>query len=208
MLIVKLKVHLSLCFCFFKIKDQNIFFLDYICLETMILTFFEWNVIQPTVVTFIELYIDAIISEEDFFAHCSQVTDGILYKDFKSMKLAATTIILQYLNTTLLNVHLCHVTPSKLAAAIVAATRCILVLNPVWSPTLVKITGYALDKLEPLISVLFSIKNADESKVVEDKEKSKSTPDSGYISSKDADTDDEQDSSEDQIDDLAKRFKT
>lgn len=169
----------------------------------MVLEFLNWNVMQPTVVTYIELYIDAIISKEDFHLYSSHVTDGIMFKDLKAMKSAATTIVFEFLNLTLSNLESSMECPSQLAASIVAATRYSLALDPVWPLNMTRITGYQLAILKKLVSRLFRLKNMEDGGI-EVKDKRKNTPDSGYISSKDCSDEGE----DDEMSDLTKRFKT
>lgn len=162
---------------------------------------------QPTAVTYIELYFDAIISNEDFLAYNSHVTDGVMFKSLKAMKHAAKTMIFGFLNLTLSNLQISMECPSLLAASITAATRYILVLDPVWPANLTRITGYQLDQLENLVAQLFHLKTVeDENNEVKDKRKN--TPDSGYISSKESDTDCEMEDEDDETTESAKRCKT
>lgn len=170
----------------------------------MILQFFDWNIMQPTAVTYIELYINAIISKEEFLMYNSQVTDGVMFTNLKAMKSAAITIALEFLDLSLTNTQIAVSSPSLLAASIVAATRYTLALDPAWPPNMSSITGYELDMLENLISQLFGIKSmGDVSPDVADKRKN--TPDSGYLSSKETDTEDENDETHDLT---LKRFKS
>lgn len=163
---------------------------------------FDWDVMQPTAVTFIELYMDAVVSQEDFLVYNTHVTDGIMFKDLKAMKSTATTITFEFLNISLANLRMSLECPSKLAASIVAATRYSISLDPIWTPNMTRITGYQLVTLEDLISQLFRLKNVDtDSPDVANKQKN--TPDSGYMSSKETDTEDENDQKS-----CTKRFKS
>ncbi|XP_063708396.1 cyclin-J [Culicoides brevitarsis] len=172
---------------------------DYISLEMMVLTFFEWNVMQPTAVTFLELYLDAVISQEDFERYTSQVTDGVLYANHKAMKTAATSMIFKFLDLTLTDVQLSVECPSQLAAAIVATTRFSMLLDPVWPPNIERITGYPMSVLDQFVSRLFRLQEEATGDDEEERDKRKDTPESGYMSCKEDTTDTEEEEEEEEI---------
>lgn len=155
---------------------------DCINLETMILRFFEWDLIIPTVMNFIEIYIETIITEADYQYHKKFVaTIDRTYKNLAELKRDVAPIVFEFLDLILYKIKLLQEIPSRLAASIIAATRYVLYLEPVWSDNLVLITGYELSQLEDLTSELLRTRRKTIDPNSQEKRKAK-TPDSGYIS--------------------------
>uniref|UniRef100_A0A336MDC2 CSON013889 protein n=1 Tax=Culicoides sonorensis TaxID=179676 RepID=A0A336MDC2_CULSO len=178
---------------------------DYISLEALVLNFFNNHIIHPTVATFLEIYIDAIISEDDYKYYNTHVSETT-FKDFKSMKIAVTKTLFEFSNITLSCKSMSHERPSYVAASIVCATRQAYSLEPIWNTNILYMTGYRYTDLDELILRLLKYKKGENDEV---NDKRKSTPESGYISFNDStSSDDDEIEDEEDMGDVAKRLKT
>ncbi|KAJ8965622.1 hypothetical protein NQ314_004014, partial [Rhamnusium bicolor] len=119
---------------------------DYKDLELVILQFFHWYIMFPTAAHYTHYYMQAIISSDDL----KDKKEGL-----RTLFYNLHDAIASYLDQVIDNIHYmqCY-TPSKLAAAIIAASRLEVGLSS-WTKQLENLTDYNKEDIqEPLILMI------------------------------------------------------
>lgn len=117
-------------------------------LEFGIFATLEFNVIRPTCVTFINFLQPIIVTELDYMKSNSS------YGSFANMKLEARDYAYQLLEFVILDVNFFNVTPSKVAAAIIATIRTWLKIPHVWNEEMELNTRYTFIEIRRLVAYL------------------------------------------------------
>ncbi|XP_019872747.2 cyclin-J [Aethina tumida] len=123
---------------------------DYKELEIIILKFFHWYIMFPTAAHYVHYYIQGIISSDDLKSNTS----------LRSLFYDLHDNITTYLDYVVDNIHYmqCY-TPSKLAAAIICASRLEVGLNG-WTNQLKNLTDYTPDDFQDPLITLMTKKNS------------------------------------------------
>lgn len=121
-------------------------------LEFLIFESIEFNTVRPTVVTFLNILQNIIVSDEDTSdIEMSDEDDLITLGDLRTK---ANEYIIQYLDVVIADTDFFNLLPSQIAAAIIGATRKNLNIQNYWNPKIVFFTRYEIDEILPLINVL------------------------------------------------------
>lgn len=180
---------------------------DFAVVERMILKFFNFELNTPTAATFLEMYIEAAISQDDVDANCdvavSSTNGQVSYTSVADIKSKLSIEVFTFLNLSLSNTKLSSYRPSLLAAAILAAARNWLKSEldlSLWPLTMRQLTYYSVDEVRALMVDLTQVRSAQRQPT--SNEKRKNTPESGYISDP---HDSDSDSSDDETANEAKK---
>lgn len=152
-------------------------------LERLILVYFEFRLVIPTATSFFDYFIEAIAVETEYLSarFCS----------FFTMKRELADLALDYLDLTLANRYMVQETPSKIAAACMAAARSSLEMNEVWPMRLADMTEWSMDKIDVWVQQLQVARNQSNKLVASDIKFQTptfrtvgtfETPESGYVS--------------------------
>lgn len=120
----------------------------YCKLEFLIFESIQFNAIRPTAVTFINVFQHIVVTEADL---TDIQTDGMT---LGNLRITASEYINQLQNIILLDIDICILPPSFVAASIIAATRQLLSIENYWNEDLAHLTCYKADELQQLIHVL------------------------------------------------------
>ncbi|CAO1415275.1 unnamed protein product [Diamesa serratosioi] len=124
------------------------FSLLYLQLEFIVFRTMEFNVISPTVCTFLDIFSNIVVTNVDFeqlkSLGCQEFTS------YGDLKLEASRLILQFEDICLGNLEFINIKPSLIAASVIASTRKILKL-PTWSSQLATMTRYEQNDLRDAI---------------------------------------------------------
>lgn len=157
--------------------DQHYPTFDYIQLERMQFRFFEFQLIIPTAVTFIEYYIEGISDDQDF--ELSKMNETPVVGPFNSqlhMKRDMADLAFEFVDLILADVRLVQETPSKVAAACLAAARHLCRFCFIWSSRLALLTRYTLADINANMTKLLALR-------AELVDRQQHLSDSGYLSS-------------------------
>lgn len=157
--------------------DQQYPPFDYIQLERMLFRFFEFQLIIPTAATFIEYYIEGIADAKDYELATSIATAGPFNSQLH-MKRDMAELAFEFADLILSDVLLVQETPSKMAAACLAASRQTFKFCFIWSCRLIKLTRYSLVEIDECMSRLLTLR----AEFIE-RQMSSQLNDSGYVSS-------------------------
>jgi len=105
------------------------------CLETLILSYFEWNVFIPTAHSFVELLMpNGINPLEDSVSLDGKSPPELMPPDFieKNLKSRFLYFVKVFQDIALQDVNMVEVRPSVLAASIIYASRRVVGLFPIW----------------------------------------------------------------------------
>lgn len=120
----------------------------YCKLEFLIFESILFNAIRPTAVTFINVFQHIVVTEADLK---DIKTDGMTWGN---LHITANEYITQLQDIILLDIDICILPPSFVAASIIAATRKLLSIGSYWNEDLANLTCYKADELEQLMYVL------------------------------------------------------
>ncbi|KAH8296683.1 hypothetical protein KR054_009764, partial [Drosophila jambulina] len=129
---------------------------EYKVVERKILFFFNFEMIRPTTVSFVELFSCTFLTRTDYQDYIRMLDDYEMnqqmvpyqrYESFEEMLVPLAQLLLRLSNCTLSITAFGNVAPSLLAAACIASVR---QLNGVkrWSQYLVNLTTYTEDQVE------------------------------------------------------------
>lgn len=125
---------------------------DFIAMEVIILTFFDWHITVPTASTFLDIFALTSFNEEDYNAMPKDLaTEQTSVERFARSINETSDLILKH---TLRRLNLCQLRPSLLAACCVAAGRLNIKSMPVWNDRLVSVTGYNYYQLHSICQLL------------------------------------------------------
>lgn len=154
--------------------DQQYPPFDFIQLERMQFRFFEFQLIIPTAVTFVEYYIEGIADAQDY--ELSKLNVAGPFNSQLHMKRDMADLAFEFVDLILTDVRLVQETPSKVAAACLAAARQLCRFCFIWSSRLAQLTRYSLIDIDANMTRLLALR-AD---FVDQQQK---LSDSGYLSS-------------------------
>lgn len=165
----------------------------YCKLEFLIFESLHFKTIRPTVVSFINIFQNLIVTEEDVADQKNDTNDEeAVRKAFGSLRLMANDHLKQFLSLIIQDIHFFNSLPSQLAAAIIGATRKLLKIRNYWNIALEDITRYStedirltvLDLIEKRNEIIYRKSDHDNADIHKD---------SGYMSPNSAsETDDEE----------------
>eukprot|EP00088_Acartia_fossae_P034896 TRINITY_DN3586_c0_g1_i10.p1 TRINITY_DN3586_c0_g1~~TRINITY_DN3586_c0_g1_i10.p1 ORF type:complete len:290 (+),score=61.90 TRINITY_DN3586_c0_g1_i10:40-909(+) len=139
---------------------------DFKALEYLMLKYFKWKLGLPTACHFAEIWLAHAISPTD--SH----NNGPLVS-FREARAYFHQYVKYFLDLSMQDDVFIDVPPSKLAAALLAASRVSFGLTPTWSSNLAYLTGFRFAELQDQIELLLRTFKMDD---MEEKE------DEGYIS--------------------------
>lgn len=154
--------------------DQQYPPFDYIQLERMQFRFFEFQLIIPTAVTFIEYYIEGIADAQDYELAIQKQAGP--FNSQLHMKREMAELAFEFVDLILADVRLVQETPSKVAAACLAAARQLCRFCFIWSSRLANLTRYSLMDIDANMNKLLALRAG-----FVDRQQQLS--DSGYLSS-------------------------
>ena len=111
----------------------------YLQLEFIVFQTMEFNIISPTICTFLDIFSNIVVTNVDFEQLKSLGCQE--YAAYGDLKLEANRLIMQFEDICLGNLEFINIKPSLIAASVIASTRKILKL-PLWSPELITMTRY------------------------------------------------------------------
>lgn len=154
---------------------------DYFSLEAMILRYFDWHIIIPTAATFLEYYVLAVTTENDF-ADVSKDESNLYNFNMRNshdFRLLAIETALEFLDMSLSDTSLSHgYLPSCLACACIAAARTTLKLDHIWPIELEEFTKYKYIDIQLCEMKLLENRRS----LLDEFSNKRKTPDSGYLS--------------------------
>lgn len=119
----------------------------YCKLEFLIFESLEFNTIRPTVVSFINVFQSIVVTSCD-------LDDNIEQKSLGVLRVIANEYLKEFLVLIIQDIEFFNKSPSKIAAAIIGATRKLLHIQHYWNDTLEHLTRYQIDELRPLMMSL------------------------------------------------------
>lgn len=149
---------------------------DYIQLERMQFRFFEFQLIIPTAVTFIEYYIEGIADAQDY--ELAKLNQAGPFNGQLHMKREMAELAFEFVDLILADVRLVQETPSKVAAACLAAARQLCRFCFIWSSRLVQLTRYSLVQIDANMTKLLVLR----AEFVDRHHQHQLLSDSGYLS--------------------------
>ncbi|XP_058116361.1 cyclin-J-like protein [Anopheles ziemanni] len=160
---------------------------DFIAFEVIILNFFNWYVTIPTAATFLDFFAMHSLQMDDFITPSSAAE--MSEASFARFKREIIESSLEYLDVTLGHPKMSNVKPSILAAACVAAARCLTPNVRAWNNHLTSVTGYNYQQIHGICSVLvFDLKPLSTSPALKVSTRKRSVTDSGYRSKSEDDS--------------------
>uniref|UniRef100_A0A182VWU3 Cyclin-like domain-containing protein n=1 Tax=Anopheles minimus TaxID=112268 RepID=A0A182VWU3_9DIPT len=127
---------------------------DFIAMEVIILTFFDWHITIPTASTFLDIFSLNSFNQEDYNDMPKDLaTEQTSVEQFARSINETSDIILKH---TLRQLKLCKIRPSLLAACCVAAGRLNIKNMPAWNERLARFTGYEYYQLHSFCQSLLS----------------------------------------------------
>lgn len=154
---------------------------DFIAFEVIVLNFFNWYVTIPTAATFLDFFAMHSLQMDDFItpASATEMSEA----SFTGFKREILESSLDYLDVTLGHPKMSNVKPSILAAACVAAARCLTPNVRAWNNHLTSVTGYNYQQIHGICSVLvFDLKPLSTSPTLQVCTRKRSVTDSAYLS--------------------------
>lgn len=137
--------------------DQQYPTFDYVQLERMQFRFFEFQLIIPTAVTFIEYFIEGIADAQDYeLAQQNQQVGP--FNSQLHMKRDMADLAFEFVDLILADVRLVQETPSKVAAACLAAARQLCRFCFIWSSRLAHLTRYSLIDIDANMTRLLTLR--------------------------------------------------
>jgi len=130
---------------------------DFLSLEFVILTFFNWSLCIPTACHFTEMLLPYAILPSD--SH-----NGGPIVSFREAKDYYHQYVKYFLDIALQEVAFVDTLPSLLAASLIAASRMAFGLTPTWPVALATRSGYKREQLQPYTDVLLSTFRKDTTK--------------------------------------------
>ena len=120
----------------------------YLQLEFIVFRTLEFNVISPTICTFLDIFSNIAVTNADFEQLKSLGCQE--YSSFGDLNLEASRLIMQFEDICLGNLEFINIKPSLIAASVIASTRKILKL-PTWSSELTTMTRYLQKDMRDVI---------------------------------------------------------
>lgn len=111
----------------------------YLQLEFIVFQTMEFNMISPTICTFLDIFSNIVVTNADF-VHLKSLGCQE-YAAYGDLKLEASCLIMQFEDICLGNLEFINTKPSLIAASVIASTRKVLKL-PLWSSELATMTRY------------------------------------------------------------------
>ncbi|CAO1399666.1 unnamed protein product [Diamesa hyperborea] len=111
----------------------------YLQLEFIVFQTMEFNIISPTICTFLDIFSNIVVTNADFEQLKSLGCQE--YAAYGDLKLEANRLIMQFEDICLGNLEFINIKPSLIAASVIASTRKILKI-PLWTSELVTMTRY------------------------------------------------------------------
>lgn len=152
----------------------------YCKLEFLIFENIEFNTIRPTAVTFINVFQSVIVTSDDVLGIKSNVNLTEL-KTLGDLRVSANTYLQELLEIIIKDIEFFNILPSKLATAVVGATRKLLNIKQYWNDSIEQVSRYKIDDVRPLMLTLIEKRN----KFLYDQKEATNNDifvDSGYIS--------------------------
>lgn len=122
---------------------------DFTVLEVLLLKFFNWHLIIPTLATFVEYWLLYIIKASDF-AGCTNE------QQFEERRFRAIELVFEFMDITLTDIKMTNIRPSLLAAACIASARSSLPVLVVWTESMAEITGFSWEEVDRLTRELMN----------------------------------------------------
>lgn len=150
----------------------------YCKLEFLIFECVDFNTVRPTTLSFLLVFQNIILTEADVESD-SEKTVG-------DMRVSANEFVNQFLDIVIQDIDFFNMKPSRIAAAIVAATRKLLNVKNFWNESLEQLTRYTIEEILPTVGtlmekrirVLYDLKNDEQDDV--------NMKDSGYCPTPDS----------------------
>jgi hypothetical protein len=139
----------------------------YLQLEFIVFETLKFNVIRPTICSFLDIFSNMVVLQEDF---SYLVSNGHMeFSCYGDLKCEASKIISEFEDVCLRNLNFVNTNPSILAASIIASTRKLLKL-PNWSDEMIKMTRYnsndlrdnVIELIDKRMKIVFDFNNKTE----------------------------------------------
>lgn len=151
------------------------------------LQFFNWDLNVPTAPLFLNIYIEDIITDEDFNRHQENPIVDHCLNSFYGLKDAVASTAMEMLDQSLYYISFLDELPSLVAAAAAAAARYFFDL-PLWNNKLEEISCLPLDHFQFMIFHMIAIKRKGKLNFTNQSADEDPTLESGYISYKGSDS--------------------
>lgn len=149
-------------------------------LEYLILESLDFNTIRPTVVNFINIFQNIVLSESDI--KDIEKSDYQETETVFELKTKVNEYLKSFLSIILNDISFFNILPSKVAAAIVCATRKLLGIKNLWPDYIFKLTSHKEDEVRSLAITLLEMRIASVYKKQNDEDEDMELKDSGFIS--------------------------
>lgn len=126
----------------------------YYQLEFLIFESIEFNCIRPTYVSFVNVFRNVAVIEDDYNNIKMELGDATTYQQLSDLQLSANELITQFLEIILHSIDFFNILPSIIAASIICATRQLLKIENYWTTELESFTRHSLDKIAPVVDDL------------------------------------------------------
>ncbi|EDW79508.1 uncharacterized protein Dwil_GK20516 [Drosophila willistoni] len=130
---------------------------EYKAVERKVLQYFDFQLIRPTVATFVEFFACSFLTRSDFEAYtklCEEHPEYERYGTFQDMLADLVHILLRMADYTISIHRFGNEPPSLLAAACIAAVRQYSCLPQRWTPQLTELTSHSERIIEPYVDIL------------------------------------------------------
>lgn len=148
----------------------------YCTLEYLIFESLDFNTIRPTAITFINIFRNLVVTQDDLDDMFEAEDDDSI--TLGAMRITANKHIEIFQDAIISNTEFFNVLPSRVAAAIIGATRELLNLRNCWTEQLMQLTRYRTEDIQALMTNLidkrFDTMSCEETDVT--------MKDSGYVS--------------------------
>lgn len=148
---------------------------DFLSLEFVILTYFNWNLLIPTACHFTEMLLPHSI-------HPSDLHNGGPIVSYREAKSYFHQYVKYFLDIAIQETAFVGTLPSKLAASLIAASRLAFGLTPTWPSSLQRMAGYTQENMATFTEILLTTFRRDSDNTSECDKSVPDSPDAGYHS--------------------------
>jgi hypothetical protein len=147
-----------------EIKAAYKAYSDLYCkLEYLVFECAGFNTIRPTMVHFLQVFQNIVVSESDLG---DLENDKRVIESISDMRLFANEYFRQFLNIVLENIEFNTVLPSHVAAGIIATTRQLLGIHSVWPLHLQNYLRCTYEEIDQIVKILLTFKAIEEATTV------------------------------------------
>ena len=131
----------------------------YCKLEFQVFESLNLNTIRPTVVSFMNIFQSLVVITDDVL-DINAEDDLMELRSLGELRVTAHECLKHFLDIIIKEIKFFNILPSKLAAAVVGATRKILHFKSYWNESLKKLTRYRVEEIRPLMLMLIEERNS------------------------------------------------